>query len=325
MSLKGIMLDPNQGDTYGSLTIIGRINYRTESGTSTNKCIVYCDVCSKDSELYGEGYFVEKLYRLKQGIKPCGCGIRKRLTEEQYKIVVRRNAEKNGLVFTGWAGDYNNNYTLCKVACPVHGELKPKRLNQFVNAEVRCRKCVAETLEICKPFPDSVMIEKFLSSGSFPENTEFTRSSRKCKRGKRIYWWVSCPDCGETGEATGQDLKQGKRPCNCSVKMPKISYLLLLKDGGIPVAIKFGITSNFRNRLKSLTRTSFYDIEVVGIWEYLLSSECRAAELHCLRSLPCGLVDSILLPSGHTETTSISNIEFISNAYEEYGGIRLTP
>lgn len=321
---KGLMVDPHEGEVFGTLTIVGRVTYRADSGKSINECVVHCSVCCKDPELYGEGYFDELYYRLKQGIKPCGCGIRTRPTEAQYKILVQRHATKNGLVFIGWEGEYNNNYTKCRITCPIHGELSPKRVNQFINAEVKCRRCMAARLEICKPKPDAEMIAMFFESGSFSEETVFYRSDRKCGRGKKIYWFVECSDCGCVGESTSQDLKAGKRPCNCSIRMPKYSYLVLLKEYDVDIALKLGITSNYKRRLKDLDNSSKYPIETLGLWEYQSSVECRAAELECLRALDCGVIDRELFPNGYTETTSINNLEFIVNTYEQYGGIRLT-
>ena len=45
------------------------------------------------------------------------------------------------------------------------------------------------------------------------------------------------------------------------------------------------------------------------------------AERACLKRLQCGIVSSRELKDGHSETTSISNLEAVEEIFKEFGGI----
>lgn len=320
----GMIQDSMQGTTLGTLTVLGRICKRRESGRSVSMTVVECSVCKEDYELFGQGVFKIHRGHLMAGIKPCGCGIRTRWTEDQYKILCERAASQVGLEFNGWIGDYNKNTTRVALSCPVHGEIDSKSVYHFIAAKSGCKECWYEVAPLLQPKPDAEMIEGFFASESFPQNTVFYRSERKSSTGKKVYWYVECPDCGVIGESVSSDLKAGKRPCHCSARMPKYSYLLLLLESGTPVCLKLGVTSNFKRRFKDLSNHSKYDVELVGLWEYMTPAECRRAELECLRNIECGVLTKEVLTNGYTETTALQNLEEIIEIFEENGGIRLT-
>lgn len=323
-SESGLIPDSLQGTVLDTLTVIGRICRRRESGRSVSMTVVECAICKEDPELFGEGLFKIHRGHLLAGIKPCGCGTRTRWSEDQYKLLCERAATASNLEFLGWASEYNKNYTRVRLVCPIHGELRDKSVSHLINLRGSCQKCWYDIAPLLKPKPDAEMIEGFFASESFPEDTIFYRSDRKSSKGKKVYWYVECPDCGKLGESVSSDLKAGKRPCHCSIRMPKYSYLLLLTEAGVPVCLKLGVTSNFKRRFKDLSNHSKYDVELIGLWEYLTPAECRKAELECLRNIECGVLTKEVLSNGYTETTALHNLDGIIKIFEENGGIRLT-
>lgn len=324
MGLKGLESDNTQGSVIGSLTVTGRIVFYNNSSKRCEMMVVHCSECALDPQLHRQGYYIIDKNHLKNGVKPCGCAKLPRWKEWQYEVLAQRAAEKVKLWFVGWAEPYKKAYTRCLLECPIHGQYSTASLNGLINNKRGCPRCWYDNAPLLQPKPDETMIESFLASGSFSSETIFYRSERKTSKGKRIYWFVECPDCGSLGESLSSDLQAGKRPCTCSIKSPKYSYLLLLSDGDVKLALKLGITSNYTRRLKDLSNRSKYSVYIIGIWEYITPSECRKAELECLRNLDCGILTKEVLSNGYTETTSINNLDEIVRIYEENGGIRLT-
>lgn len=325
MSIDGVHPHSLDGVEFGSLIVNGKIDLYSATGKKREMLIVKCNVCEQDPELHKEGYYIiDRSHLVSRGVKPCGCADLPRWKEWQYIVLATRAANNLGQKFIGWAEPFKKSYTRCLLECPVHGRHEKVRLNGLINSEKGCARCWYENAPLLQPKPDNVMIESFLSSGNFPQETVFYRSDRKSNKGKKIYWFVECQDCGTVGESTSSDLQAGKRPCYCSIKLPKYSYLLLLTDNGADVCLKLGVSSNFTKRLKDLVKASKFKIEVIGVWEYLTPLECRKAELECLRQLPCGVIPKELITTGYTETTSIEHLETIIKIFEENGGIRLT-
>lgn len=324
MSTRGIEPDSSYGLVVGTLMVVGRVIFYNDNGNRCDMCVVRCSVCAGDYELHRGGYYTIDKNHLKNGVKPCGCAKLPRWKEWQYEVLAQRASEKVALKFIGWSEPYKKAYTRCILDCPVHGQYSITTLNSLINNTRGCPRCWYDNAPLLQPKPDKTMIESFLASGSFSPETIFYRSERKTNKGKRTYWFVECPDCNSLGESASSDLQAGKRPCTCSIKSPKYSYLLLLSDEGVDLALKLGVTSNYKRRFKDLYNHSKYSVDVVGVWEYITPSECRKAELDCLRTLDCGILTKEVLTNGYTETTSINNLEQIVKIFEENGGIRLT-
>lgn len=122
------------------------IKYHSGVG-NTKKYQLYCDICSKDKELWPEGSILSTMANLTRSTnKPCcGCNPDKvRWTEDQYKVRVERICEDKGLIFKGWFGglfDKNAKNTRLNLLCPLHGLSTNTRLDKFISREGGCRKC----------------------------------------------------------------------------------------------------------------------------------------------------------------------------------------
>ena len=86
------------GETFndGKLEVIGIADETGKNGRKLFK--VTCTECSKDPELFPNGYFVSYKDDLKRNKKPCGCSKKPNWKCWQYLILARRAGEKKGFI-----------------------------------------------------------------------------------------------------------------------------------------------------------------------------------------------------------------------------------
>ena len=98
------------------------VGYSYSKGTHLHA--VFCPICAKDPEMYGDGIFlVTGQYKIKQ-LLPCGCARYHKYTETQFMILVKRELSKpqhKGLSFVGLSEEFNGYDTRFDVMCETHG------------------------------------------------------------------------------------------------------------------------------------------------------------------------------------------------------------
>lgn len=313
--------DGFEGAQYGNLTVIG---WNGKYG-NPKKYIVSCAICKGDSELFGEGLFAISKGHLTRGCIPCGCTDKCNWSEYQYKIRVKRVCDTIGLVFNGWANEFTTaNKTLVDADCVDHGKIGNTSISFVLDSRFvkSCKGCFAIRMGNFKRKDDETMIEKFMATGCFSQGTKFTRSERTDKYGHKKYWFMDCPDCGETGEGHLVGIYQGARSCACSGNRQQETYINLLMDQNNVVAIKFGIANLSSERIKRQNQLSVYNIINYGVWTYPTVKDCKDAERYCLNNLTTRVITKEEMPDGYTETTFPSNLELVIEIFEQHGGVR---
>lgn len=272
----------------------------------------HCRECAKDPELYGAAIFETTKYSLTtKGYAPCGCGQAYRPSKEQYEIKIKRKAKELGVEFIDWVYNFANGSSKILMSCD-KGTWTP-RANFFIQkGHIAFNRGLAR-------IDDSTMIATFFSSGAFHEDTKFSRY----RKNDKWYWKVECPVCREVGYSQPQHLQRGSRCCECGNYKQRFSYLTLIKDNELPIAIKFGISRTAGMRLKYQARETPYELESLGFWEYPDKTQCVAAERSCIQNLKCGVLSREEYGDGYTETTYVYNIDTIIKIYEDHGGTRL--
>lgn len=303
----------------GQLEVIGWCG----RNRTTKYYILKCHQCSKDPELFGDGYFKSIKGDLIRGIIPCGCGRSARYSEEQMEIICKRKACALGYSFVAFYETFRGRLTKISLSCDKHGEWNTTTVSNLIHRNSKCPRCKIDMLADLSRKSDNVMIESFLESGGYDNETKFWRSDRVTKFGAAVYWHVYCPDCETEGEALAGDLQQGKRPCLCSPSRQRECYINLLYDGDFVVAVKFGIANNSASRLKKQSYKCIYDIQQHSVWSFPDKISCLKAERDCLKELICGIIPKAEMSDGWTETTFIENIVLIENIYTRNGGVRL--
>jgi hypothetical protein len=316
-----IQFDGFEGTSYGDLTVLG---WNGKYGND-KKYIVSCSVCRQDPELHGSGLFAMSKGHLNRGCIPCGCAEKPNWTEDQYKVRVSRACIERGLIFRGWHGEYTTaNKTKVRAECPDHGDFWSMTISFFLikDGYKGCAGCFALRMGDYKRKDDSVMIKMFMDTGCYADGTVFTRSERVDKHGHKKYWYMDCPDCGESGEGHLVGLYKGARSCACSGNRQQETYINLLMDKEDVIAIKFGIANLSTERIKRQNQLSIYDVVNYGVWTYPTVKDCRDAERYCLNNLTTKVITKEEMPDGYTETTFPSNLEPVIHIFEEYGGVR---
>lgn len=311
-------IDQLSGEVFGNYEILGWVGKQ-----GYNKVYLFrCSVCSEDFELFGEGLFKTNLENIKKA-KPCGCSKSYNWSKEQYEILCTRSAQDRGLIFLGFAEDFHGATTKISLICDKHGQWETSSINNFRSKETGCPSCKIEGLAKNSMKSDEIMISSFFASGSFVEGTLFRRSGTANARGHKVYWECFCPACNESYTSHFDELKKGRKQCSCKGWKPSFLYINLLEDGDLPVALKFGITNNIERRNKEQSTFSQYTIRNLCLFEFENSIDCKEAEKHMKKSLSCGVVPRYLMEDGWTETTELLNFDFITNACEDFGGVRL--
>ena len=311
--------------TFGEESQIEIIGWSGRSW-SNKHYILRCSKCSQDAELFGEGYFRSLKSDLVNGKVPCGCAKSPRWSKEQYATLCLRKAKGLGYTFIGFEGEWKGAFTKIKMLCGKHGEWSSGTVSTLTSMGQGCRRCrdeaTIETLTLRNTKPEEVMIAAFFRSGAFHPGTKFYRSERRTKQGKRVYWFMSCPECGEVGESASNHLQKGHRPCACSNQRQQECYInWLIDETNNTVAIKFGIARDSKQRIKKQDRQSVYTLKQHSVHSFPDVASCKKAERECLQELECGVILKRDMKDGWSETTWVYNLGKIIEIYERNGGV----
>ncbi len=131
----------------GKLEVIG------VHSTNKNEAIKYkvtCTECSKDKELFPDGYFVSTKYNLNADKKPCGCSVYK-WEDWQYLIIIKRLGAGRFIVH-GFAEEFNGQDTKLDLECLKDGNRwQSTSITSVINGKSGCPECKnSGTAKRCK-------------------------------------------------------------------------------------------------------------------------------------------------------------------------------
>ena len=121
----------------GKLEVVG---IHGKQGTKT-LFKVTCNECSKDKDLFPDGYFVSTKDHLVNGQRPCGCSKSTKWYDWQYLILARRVGENKNFIVHGFAEPFKNAYTKLNLECLKDGHKWTASINNVMNKCSGCPKC----------------------------------------------------------------------------------------------------------------------------------------------------------------------------------------
>lgn len=270
-----------------------------------------CTECSKDPELFPDGYFVSVKSSMVRGIKPCGCGKNVRWKDWQYLILARRAAKDRFLVH-GFAEEFHGQDTKLNLECLKDGYKWATSINNIMNGK-GCPKCAGnikpteqealqKCIDICKEMDYDVV--GFVDGYKGAHKTRFEYN---CKiHGKQNVCYNDfvnggrrCSGCAVTGYSTS---KQG-------------TFYVYQWTKDSHSFIKFGITNQKElTRIKEQKRETKYNYKKVWSATFEDGSIPLYIE-NCIKNsgIEIGIMSKDEFPDGFTETTNISNLVVLDN------------
>ena len=100
---------------------------------------VTCTECSKDKELFPDGYFVSQKGSLVSGKKPCGCSMYK--WEDWQFLILASRAAKDRFIVHGFAEEFHGKNTKLKLECLKEGHKWAASIDSIINVGTGCPKC----------------------------------------------------------------------------------------------------------------------------------------------------------------------------------------
>lgn len=143
----------------GKLEVVGIIG-KTKNGTSTFK--VTCSECSKDPELFPDGYFISTKSNLKNGQKPCGCSKKPEWYDWQFLILAKRVGNKKGFIVHGFAEEFKNAKTKLNLECLKDGRWWTASINNILNIGNGCPACKVMNNIKQKKIAEHVALQKYI-------------------------------------------------------------------------------------------------------------------------------------------------------------------
>lgn len=250
----------------GKLTVVSIVK---KSKHTTFKLV--CTECSKDPELFPDGYFISTKSNLKKGRKPCGCSTQTKWKDWQYLILARRVGEKKGFIVHGFAGEYKGNKSKIRCECIKDGYCWDAAITNLLTYKSGCKKCsnrysptfneaLSKCLDICKEmnytFLDFVgeysnVYSRFeyLCPIHGKQNVSYTKF---VKSGNR------CPHCARDASCFNGYFKERKDEKD-------FLYVLNFNNKFIKIGRSFDIEDRV-SRLKNLARVPLENIYKLKIY-----------------------------------------------------------
>lgn len=242
------------------------------------------------------------------------------ITEKDWLDRINLCALDSGYSFLGWADEFIGAKTKAVMFCDKHGEWIFMGLKKLHKRKiVFCPECWLysnRTSEEC-------LISVFMSNQIFHPKTKFTRSDRKTEDGKRLFWFVECPECGEVNESRTSALRKGSLPCSCGRQKQLFSYIHGFYYEDSLTFLKYGVTNDPKRRLQEHRRNNKTQVISMGIWKFPTKSMCYEAERECRKTLTHALEASTLVFDGKTEIVIPDELERIIQIYENNSGVKV--
>ncbi len=302
------------GETFnnGKLRVIGIHGKQGRAVTFK----VTCTECSKDPELFPDGYFIDTKRNLKKGKKPCGCSKQPRWFPFQYLILASRVGKKKGFVVHGFAENFHGKNTKLNLECLKDEYKWVASVHSIINVGTGCPRCggklkltEGEALErctgICKENNYSVIgfVDGYKNCYSYFEYLCEIHGKQQVRYTNFVNTGSRCKGCVEVGYSPA---KQGT-----------VYVYQWVKEEH--TFLKIGITNRALTvRIKEQSEVTLYNYR--RIWS--ATFEDGAIPLHIENyvknsGIEIGVMSKEEFPDGFTETICIEDMDYLENLIVE--------
>lgn len=232
---------------------------------------VTCTECSKDKELFPDGYFISTKSHLKEGKKPCGCAKNTHWKEQQYIVLAERSSKGKNFTVLGFIEPFKNQNSKLECECNIEGHKWYPSVASVVNkVSYGCPVCKIETIKEKRKIPEIVATERCEAickiAGYKPIGfiTGYINNTSKFEyecptHGKHIVRYNDfvinsrrCPDCGFDKLSEDRRLPNDIVLKNCKSICKEMNYEFL------------GFPDGYKNRNSYFRyRCSKHDIKMV--------------------------------------------------------------
>lgn len=243
----------------------------------------------------------------------CNTVIFRKWTQQLREHQIKEICIEEGLSFLGWEDTFKNSKSRFYLKCKYHPHYT-SNVNNFTSVTGRgCYQCGKQNPHNKKTLTQVIAQATKVHGNQYDYSLlEYVDSRNSGK--------VKCNTCEEVFETSMDNHINKKRGCPvCSGKSQRQSYIFIIKDGDIPVAIKSGIANFYDRRLAEQQRVTSFDVEVLGMWEYKEISDCKLAEKTTKDTLQRNVLTKKEYPDGFSETYNLTDLESIIKILEIKG------
>jgi hypothetical protein len=236
---------------------------------------VTCTECSKDKELFPDGYFVSTKGHLKSGRKPCGCAKSPRWEDWQFLILARRAGEKKGFIVHGFSEEFKNSNTKLNLECLNDGYKWVASINSIINKGRGCPKCsgnarptekeaLQKCIDICKEMNYGIIgfVDGYKNNMSRFEYFCKTHGKQKVSYNNFVNNGTRCDGCWKDRQ---KELGNGNGYYPERKDEQDYLYLLNFNDKFIKVGRSFDVNERIKG-LRTLSKTPIKKIHKLRIF-----------------------------------------------------------
>lgn len=282
----------------------------SKGGGNTNMWLWYCPDCNTP--------FYKRPSRLREtNNKLCRCNTSSNFsgwTEQLRTFQMKDIAHTKGLNFLGWESTYVNSKSYLYVKCPKHTHYKVSVNNFTKPTENNCPDCYDDRRgESARHTLEDFVLKGKEVHGDLYDYSDYEYIDSRTSSN------IHCSECKGTFTATYDNHINKKQGCGlCKGKRAKNLYLLLIKDDGVPIGIKYGIATSTEKRIENHITATGFDFEIIRNLVFDENYQCREAETYIKRFYGNkGYLPKSVFKKGNTETVSLLKLQEILEIFDK--------
>lgn len=272
---------------------------------------VTCTECSKDPELFPDGYFISTKGHLKEEKKPCGCSKAPKWKQFQLLILAKRSGELKGFIVLGFDGDNKSKF---KLRCIKDGHEWSASTMSVIHGNRACPVCGAATKARKRTLPyekavsncETICKEVGYEPIGFIDGYTTARYS---------FFYYRCPEHGLNSMVYYSFVNRGSRCPGCAKSgydpNKAGSFYIVNWYHSESSFIKFGITNqDIMKRVSQQKSGTLYNPEILycktfenGYIPRDIEKYVKSTEL-----LKIGVIAPLHFPDGFTETIETKDL-----------------